>query len=706
MQGRPLLVRALTLAVAFTLAAAGAARADTLTVTGTGEDDGPCGAGACPSVRSALGQAAEVPGADTIIVPAGDYVLNSPLSLSSDVTLRGDSARTTTVRASDAFRVFEIPAGVTATISHLTMRDGSATPSNNFFGGNLTSAGNVTLDHVRVTNGSGYSAGGLANRGGTMVVQNSLIDSNSALNGGGDAGAILNFGEGGKGATLIVRDTTIAFNSARLVGGIFEYGDPADSTTLTRVTLAYNSSGDRGGAAIQGDNPIHVSGSILATNFSQSGGPNCAPNVADDGGNLESGSECGFDVQNDGGLVSDALVDMGGETNVVAPGSSTAWLDFAGACTGADQRDVARPQGEACDAGAFELESGAGIDSGPSGPTNQRDVQFTFSRRTQADVTFECRLDTPGDDGAYTECTAPKLYESLGDGGYRFLVRAVNDQFTPIGAAAVRDFVVDTVAPSTPVITGAGSSLTGTAEPNSSIEILDGGAHAGTTTAGADGTWSYPIPAGAHSYTVRATDAAGNVSELSSPRVIAGVTQTPTPSPTPTPTPVPGKTVVGAPVRGTVLVKVPGKGFVELKDTESIPLGSTVDTKKGTISLTAKTGQTATFRDGIFKITQTKTTTDLTLNEALAKCPKRGAAHAAAKKKPKSRKLWGNGSGSFRTRGQYSAATVRGTEWLVQDSCSGTLTRVTKGVVAVRDNVKHKTKILRAGGRYTARPRR
>ena len=45
----------------------------------------------------------------------------------------------------------------------------------------------------------------------------------------------------------------------------------------------------------------------------------------------------------------------------------------------------------------------------------------------------------------------------------------------------------------------------------------------------------------------------------------------------------------------------------------------------------------------------------------------------ASAKKPKSRKLWGQGSGNFRTVGQYSAATVRGTRWLVQDSCAGTL---------------------------------
>ena len=77
------------------------------------------------------------------------------------------------------------------------------------------------------------------------------------------------------------------------------------------------------------------------------------------------------------------------------------------------------------------------------------------------------------------------------------------------------------------------------------------------------------------------------------------------------------------------------------------------------------------------------------------------------RQKPKSRKLWGKGSGKFRTTGNYSAATVRGTEWLVQDTCSGTLTRVTQGVVAVRDKVKKKTILVRGPrGRYTAKPRK
>jgi hypothetical protein len=182
----------------------------------------------------------------------------------------------------------------------------------------------------------------------------------------------------------------------------------------------------------------------------------------------------------------------------------------------------------------------------------------------------------------------------------------------------------------------------------------------------------------------------------------------PTPTATPTPTPVPQQDATGKVVSGKVLIKKGGK-FVPFDPSQPIPTGSEVDVTKGKIELTAivKKGgkpEKATFYDGIFKLTLGKKTTDLTLSQTLAKCPKKGA-HAAAKK-PKTRKLWGNGSGSFRTRGQYSAATVRGTQWLVQDSCAGTLTRVVKGVVSVRDNVKHKTIVLRAGKKYLAKPRR
>ena len=161
-------------------------------------------------------------------------------------------------------------------------------------------------------------------------------------------------------------------------------------------------------------------------------------------------------------------------------------------------------------------------------------------------------------------------------------------------------------------------------------------------------------------------------------------------------------------------VKLKGSNtFVTLTAADDIPLGSTIDVKAGKIQLSSVpkkdgTVQTATFFGGIFKVTQSGGITDLRLTEGLASCTGRAHASAAAakKKKPKTRHLWGQGSGAFRTTGRYSAATVRGTKWLVRDACSGTLTRVTQGVVNVRDTVRHKTIVVRAGHRYTARPKK
>ena len=61
-----------------------------------------------------------------------------------------------------------------------------------------------------------------------------------------------------------------------------------------------------------------------------------------------------------------------------------------------------------------------------------------------------------------------------------------------------------------------------------------------------------------------------------------------TPTPSPTATPVAGKSVAGNVVTGKVLVKTPGGKFVALDPTKPIPLGSTIDTKDGTIQLTAQ----------------------------------------------------------------------------------------------------------------------
>jgi hypothetical protein len=174
---------------------------------------------------------------------------------------------------------------------------------------------------------------------------------------------------------------------------------------------------------------------------------------------------------------------------------------------------------------------------------------------------------------------------------------------------------------------------------------------------------------------------------------------TPSASPAPAPTPVAGQSVGAKPISGKVLVKLPGS-------TKFVPLGASVirngaeiDTRNGVVELTRSDGGVARFYGGIFKLSQPGGITTLGLSEKLTGCK----AASAAARNPKTRKLWGDGKGKFRTRGQYSAATVRGTIWLTQDRCDGTLTRVTQGSVTVRDFALRKSVVVRAGKRYFAR---
>jgi hypothetical protein len=179
------------------------------------------------------------------------------------------------------------------------------------------------------------------------------------------------------------------------------------------------------------------------------------------------------------------------------------------------------------------------------------------------------------------------------------------------------------------------------------------------------------------------------------------------------PPPEAGKNVNALPKSGKVKVKLPGTAaYVDLDEAQQLPVGTVVDARKGHVTLVAASNDsggtaTAEFWAGIFKLGQTKgrtPTTVLRLVEKLS-CPKAGRATLAAKRKKK-RRLWGDGSGKFQTRGKHSAATVVGTKWLVEDRCTSTLTRVARGRVSVRDFAKKKTVIVRAGKKYVARAKK
>ena len=181
------------------------------------------------------------------------------------------------------------------------------------------------------------------------------------------------------------------------------------------------------------------------------------------------------------------------------------------------------------------------------------------------------------------------------------------------------------------------------------------------------------------------------------------------------PTPVFAKTVRLAPVSGTVLVRTPGaRDFIELRSAETVPIGTVIDTRAGTVRLTSATApptklQTADLFLGRFQVRQQhslKGLTDLVIQDKLKRsvCSAQGQQATTAKLSARILGLLkGKGKGHFRTRGHFAAATVRGTEWGVRDRCDGTLTVVTRGVVAVRDFTLRKTVIVKTGQTYLAK---
>jgi len=223
----------------------------------------------------------------------------------------------------------------------------------------------------------------------------------------------------------------------------------------------------------------------------------------------------------------------------------------------------------------------------------------------------------------------------------------------------------------------------------------------------------------------------------------------------PPPPPVLGEDANFTPISGIVYVKLPpgtvvggpdahinahaaaattkGPGFIPLTEARQLPVGTEVDARLGKLRLTTATTlktrhraaktQLGLFYGGLFGVGQSKelrlkglTTLQLLDNGAFRGAPsyaecsttKTGRATAViARKRPLSSKvlqtLGENEHGNFQTKGKYSAATVRGTQFNVSDRCGGTFTHVFHGLVVVTVYRTHKKHSLHSGQSFYAK---
>ena len=132
---------------------------------------------------------------------------------------------------------------------------------------------------------------------------------------------------------------------------------------------------------------------------------------------------------------------------------------------------------------------------------------------------------------------------ALGDGAHSLTAKTTGNG--PHVSSTPLVVTVDATAPNAPVIVGAGTDtgtpgdfvtsdttlhLTGTSEALAVVTVLDGVTVLGTATADGSGNWSFDTLAlgdAVHTFTAKATDAAGNTGLASNPRPVTVDTQAP-----------------------------------------------------------------------------------------------------------------------------------------------------------------------------------
>ncbi len=174
------------------------------------------------------------------------------------------------------------------------------------------------------------------------------------------------------------------------------------------------------------------------------------------------------------------------------------------------------------------------ITSRPPASTNQTTGTFVFSSPGNPTATFECSLDG----AAFTACTSPLTTGGLASGNHTFRVRAVVGPLVdPMPASAT--WTIDTAEPAAPIVTtpanGARTNntrptITGSAEPNSTVTIFVDGVSAGTVVASPAGAFTFtpaPLTDGTHVVSATARDAAGNTGPMSAFNVFTVDTTSP-----------------------------------------------------------------------------------------------------------------------------------------------------------------------------------
>ncbi|WP_113704469.1 right-handed parallel beta-helix repeat-containing protein [Nonomuraea lactucae] len=351
-------------------------------------------AGTC-TLRAAVMAANAQPGS-TIKLPAGRYRLTIPpdpgqlntrqadptrgdLNVTAPTTFQGVGARETIIDGNQIDRVFRM--GADTSLSDLTITGGVAKQREVRFtdpgGGGIANSKNMTLRRVTVTGNTAGYGGGIFNIPRSNL---NLIDSTVSRNTSGEAGGI-RFDSTGTVINSTIADNRVTDDWQR-PGSLAGYGGGVDirgrglvsfrNSTITGNTATIGGAGINIAPAYLDSLPpvtdgrdvplghLSLHNTIIADNTIGQAGSNCKSafaTIESLGNNIDSGDGCRLRARGDLSRRDPQLAPLannGGPTDTVALLRGSPAIDAASDCPTADQRGVQRPQGRACDIGAFE----------------------------------------------------------------------------------------------------------------------------------------------------------------------------------------------------------------------------------------------------------------------------------------------------------------------------------------------------------------
>jgi len=324
---------------------------------------GLCAVGNC-SLRQAITASNVCPGQQDVRIPVGTYILTrtgagensnarGDLDIVDSVNIIGTGMPVIDGNATD--RVFDIQPGAVVGMSGLVVQNGQYEEVELGEGGGIQNKGNLTATGLLIRNNVGRGAGsngggGLSNKdGATAVISHSAIISNFSEEG---AGGILNYGN------MTLDNVTISGNDAYGIFTAVGHLEISYSTITNNHPYQIQSSGDA----------VVISNSIISGSTDWS---SCRGAFISNGFNIEyysAGTDprdnCNFTQSSDLVNVDPVLLPLSTYDGTTLPfhelDPASPAIDSADPahCSGTDQRGVARPQGAACDRGAYEWHEG------------------------------------------------------------------------------------------------------------------------------------------------------------------------------------------------------------------------------------------------------------------------------------------------------------------------------------------------------------